>query len=126
MTRRRSAGAAHGCSGPPHLWPSQLERLDPDRFAEVPADLRSEVDYIADRANWPNPDATAWDAAVERARAARRRQLAIVGYLRAAGRLTAAEVEQLDAVTRTYLERLDADDAEALGDLLHPQERHHR
>lgn len=128
MTRRRNAGAAHGCSGPPHLWARQLEQLDADRWSEVPVDLRSERDFIADPTNWPDPTATGWHAEVERARAARRRQLAIVGYLRAAGRLTDDEVEQLDAVTPAYLERLDADDAGHLGALLDPQpeSRQHR
>lgn len=126
MTRRRNAGASHGCSGPPHTWARQLERHDPDRWAEAPVDLRSERDYLADRSHWPDPTAEGWHAEVERARAARRRQLAIVGYLRAAGRLTDDEVEQLDAVTPAYLERLDADDAGELLALLHPQHERHQ
>jgi hypothetical protein len=126
MTRRRTAGASHGCAGPVWTWAAQLRQLDPDRWALLPPDITDENAYRADRTNWPDPTATEWASAIEQARASRRRQFAVVGFLAELGRLTDHELEQLAAVDLVDLERLDADDAGELLALLNPptNERH--
>jgi hypothetical protein len=109
------------------LWAAQLRRFDPDRWALLPPDLADERAYRSDRTNWPDPSATEWASAVEQARASRRREFAVVGFLAELGRLTDHELEQLEALDLADLERLDADDAEHLAALLHPQhERPHQ